>query len=490
MEALAPTFPTLPAKAARPPGSAPRAVAKPVAAQAVLAVSLPLRFMLLGLASLFLGVILLVLRPELLATYHYNQHVVAVTHLFTLGFVTSIIMGAMYQLVPVALETKLHSARLAKWQFVFHFIGVVGMVWMFWKWNLTQVGHFGCVLAVGVGLFVYNLARTLRTAPRWNVVAWGIASALVWLSLTVLAGLTLAAGKCSYELADQVSTPAVTSALLRGLKAIAVFLAQFDSIKAMHAHAHLGVVGFFVLLIVGVSYRLMPMFTLSEVQNHRRSLISVALLNAGLAGVFFAILLRSALQPVFALVLVTGLAAYFLEMHAILHAWQRRALDWGLRYFITALVVLGLCGGLALVLSWPRLPLNELTGQLENLYGFLAILGVVTFAILGMLFKIIPFLVWYARYSRHIGRMKVPALADLYSPRLQAAGYWTFLAGLVTTSAAIVAGSERAMPWCCGLLLVSLLVFGVNAARMFSHLIRPRLEPLTVGPAASTSARP
>ena len=99
--------------------------------------------MVTGLLALFTGVALLVLRPEMLATYHYNQYVIAATHLFVLGWICTIVMGAMYQLVPVALETKLYSEKLAAWQFVFHLVGFTGMVWMFWTWNMKQVGHFG-----------------------------------------------------------------------------------------------------------------------------------------------------------------------------------------------------------------------------------------------------------------------------------------------------------------------------------------------------------
>ena len=73
-------------------------------------------------------------------------------------------------------------------------------------------------------------------------------------------------------------------------------------------------------------------------------------------------------------------------------------------------------GATAVVLAWPHLPLTMLTAQLENVYGFLAFIGVVTFAILWMLYKVVPFLVWYASYSKAIGRSKVPSLADLYSP--------------------------------------------------------------------------
>ncbi|MFO1476700.1 MAG: hypothetical protein U1F98_08620 [Verrucomicrobiota bacterium] len=445
------------------------------AALAVISVWLPLRFMVLGLLSLFAGTALLVIHPPLLATYHYNQHVIAVTHLFTLGFVASIIMGAMYQLVPVALETRLHSERLARWQFVLHATGMTGMVWMFWHWNIAQVGHFASVLTVGIALFAYNMVRTLATVPRWNPTATAVASALAWLGLTALAGLALATAKLNFD--PEESTTAANP-WRHGLETVSGWLGHFDPIARMHAHAHLGGVGFFLLLIVGISYRLVPMFTLSEVQSRRRAATSIWLLNGGLAGLVPSLLLRSPWKFVFAAVLAAGVTVYFVELRAILRARQRRAQDWGLLYFFTALAALGACTALGLVLSWPWLPANAFTGQLENLYGFTALFGGVALAILGMLYKILPFLVWYARYSPDIGRRKVPSLSDLYSPRLQAAGYWTFLAGMIATGIAILAGSTRAMPAGCGLLAASLVIFAANAARILSHLVHTRRNDL------------
>src|SRR5579862_6697532 len=92
-------------------------------------VRLPLAFILTGLLALCAGMGWLLLHPELLATYHYNQYVIALTHLFVLGWILSVIIGAMYQLVPVALEVRLHSERLAWWHFAFHVAGFIGMVW-------------------------------------------------------------------------------------------------------------------------------------------------------------------------------------------------------------------------------------------------------------------------------------------------------------------------------------------------------------------------
>jgi len=446
-------------------------------------VTLPLRFMVTGMLALFTGVALLVLRPDTLATYHYNQYVIAATHLFVLGWICTIVMGAMYQLVPVALETRLYSERLAAWQFAFHLVGFAGMVWMFWTWNLKQVGHFGAVLTVGVGLFVYNIVRTLLRVPRWNVITVAVASALVWLSPAVCAGLTIAVGKCSYESAAAAAPGNPLGELLHGLKSVATFTARFDQISAMHAHAHLGVLGVFVMLIVGISYKLVPMFTLSDIQSRRRALASVALLNAGLLGSFVTILLRHPLKFAFALLAVAGLACYGLEMIAILRARKRRPLDWGLKSFLTAISLLAPLSLLALILSWPGLPLTTLTGRLENAYGFLALAGVVSFAIIGMFYKIIPFLVWYGSYSTQIGLRKVPSLADLYSPGLQAAGYWTYMAGLGATTTAILLGNAVAVTYACALLALSLATLALNVAKILSHLVRPRIEPLNLRPA-------
>lgn len=416
-------------------------------------VTLPLRFIVTGLLSLFVGVGMIVARPEVLATYHYNQYVIAITHLFVLGFISTIVMGAMYQLVPVALETRLHSERLARWQYFAHLIGFAGMVWMFWKWDMKQVGHFGSVLALGVGWFVYNLWRTLRTIPRWNVVAAGIAASLAWLSLTVLAGLYLASSKCWN-------------------------FSPFDPIAAMHAHAHLGVMGVFVVLIMAVSFKLVPMFTLSEVRSVRRAGWSLALVNLGLAGTVAGILLQRSWKLAFALTMVAGLVLYGLELAAILRARKRRVLDWGMWSFLAALVLLLVLSPVGLMLGWPGLPATLFTTQLETAYGFVAIVGVVGLAILGMLCKIVPFLVWYHSYSRHVGKAKVPSLADMSVPFCQAAGSLVFLGALAVVTAGALTGSEAGVRAGSLLLAAALALFGVNFAVVISHWIRPRLSPL------------
>jgi len=132
---------------------------------------------------------------------------------------------------------------------------------------------------------------------------------------------------------------------------------------------------------------------------------------------------------------------------------------------------------LAVVLSWPGLPLNPFTGQLENLYGFLGLIGVVSFAIIGMLYKIIPFLLWFGVYSKHIGRAKVPALSEMYSSRLQMIGYWSFLICLIVISVGIVGQSESAIRIGSLFLVGSITLLLLNVGKILIHAIRPRVTP-------------
>jgi hypothetical protein len=429
-----------------------RGAAGPAKPALSLPVTLPLRFIVTGLCSLLAGMILLAALPELLATYHYNQRIVAVTHIFTLGWIGSVIMGAMYQLVPVTLETTLHNTRMPRWHFWLHSTGFVGMVAMFWVWDMKQAGHFGSAVALGIGLFVYNLGRTIHRARRWNVVTLGIAASLAWLSLAMLAGLYVASAKCWN-------------------------FSPFDPMAQMHAHAHLGGVGFFLLITMSVSYKLVPMFALSEVRNPRRAAGSLILVNAGLAGLFVTMLGRLSWEPVFAFVIVCGIALYGWELLAILRTRKRRPIDWAMIHFLTGLALLAPLSVLGFFLSWPRPQLTERLGQLENLYGFVAFAGVFSLVIIGMIYKIVPFLVWYARYGDQLGRTKVPALADMYSVKLQKAGYWLFAAGFLPAGIGTALGSAVMIRWSCSLLALGVVVFIVNVAKVISHMRRPVPAP-------------
>jgi hypothetical protein len=285
-------------------------------------------------------------------------------------------------------------------------------------------------------------------------VAFGVASAVGWLLVTMLVGLFLACTK------------------------FWPWLSPLEPLAQMHAHAHLGVLGFFVLLTLAVSFRLVPMFLISSVQSDRRAWWSLVLLNLGVGAVVLSVAVQSKWKPATALVVIAGLALYAAELRAILRARMRAMLDCGMKSFLTGIALLAAASAVALALCWPGLLPPATVLRAENVYAVLGIFGVLWFLLLGMLGKILPFFVWFHRYSGDIGRTKVPKLAEMYSVRLQAAGYWSHLAGLLLSVAAAAADSTPLAAAGGTLLGAAVLAFTINAARIFSHLRHPASRTL------------
>jgi hypothetical protein len=101
--------------------------------------------------------------------------VAAVTHLVTLGRITTSIMGALYQFLPVAVGTPIRWRRLAEATFALHVPGVTLFVaGLLGSWPVGRTlgaAAFGTALL----LFALNLAATLgaTAADRRDVTWWG-----------------------------------------------------------------------------------------------------------------------------------------------------------------------------------------------------------------------------------------------------------------------------------------------------------------------------
>lgn len=124
-----------------------------------------LGFIFAGLAYLVVGVTLgalFIVFPELrpLSTAH--------AHLNLVGFVTFLIFGVAYHILPRFRGRPLHSEPLAWWQFWLANIGLIGLLVFMGIGAFSSLdglnvllGIFGALLALSVYLFVYNLTRTL-----------------------------------------------------------------------------------------------------------------------------------------------------------------------------------------------------------------------------------------------------------------------------------------------------------------------------------------
>jgi len=354
---------------------------------------LPLAFMALGLAWLAAATALMVARPDALALSHAAPPVVALAHAWMLGFFVTIATGAIYQIAPVALGTTLASERYGWWHFGLHAVSVPGMVYAFWHWDMTLLGHVGSAFALGIGLFAANTWRTIRRSGQRDAVAWSLSLATGWLLITVAAGLFLAANR----IWD---------------------LWSVNPLALLRAHAHLGLVGFFVTLLQGVTFRLVPMFTLGDVPDWRSVRLGLWLSQLGLLGLAPALALNWAYAATgFGALIFVGMLFTARALKRALATRKKRQHDPGISAFVRGAIGIALAALPGLVLVWPKSPWGSAPGGFNAMiYAILLFVGGLLPAFAGMLCKIVPFLTWMRAYGPKVGRVPTPAAGALTRP--------------------------------------------------------------------------
>ncbi|MDE3077794.1 MAG: hypothetical protein KGJ86_20425, partial [Chloroflexota bacterium] len=378
--------------------------------------SVPLRYMLAGVAFMVLAYAgALAFAPAFLGFY-FTPKLLVVTHLAALGWFTMVAMGAIFQLSTVALEVAIHSQRLARLQFWLYLAGVVGLiVQMGWGSALNLAISAGLVVAA-VSLFLYNMARTLSAARNWPLTGWFMAAALVYLGLLVLAGFVLA------------------------LNLVLGFL-PVGQLAFIRAHAHLGLLGWLSMLIIGVSYKLTPMFVLSHpFDEWRLGKPIFVLLQVVVVGLFASLLLSlpRAVLAIFALLGVVAAGLFASDYVQMLRVRRRRPIDLTVKHNLTAVSAFVAAAGLGFAV--PFVPPGSLHDRLILAYAYLGFGGWIGFSVVGQLYKVVPFLVWTQRYASRVGREQVPLLRQMYPVRLAEAGFGLLVAALLLTPAAIAVG--------------------------------------------------
>lgn len=385
MSAAAGTIAAAPAPARPPMGGA-------LAPATGASLRLPGQHFVASILFLLAGAVgLVVVAPELTAGSFLSLRVAGVTHLFTLGWLTTTIFGALYQLLPVALGAPVRWERLGHVSFWCYAPGVALFVTGILR-NSLPLHHVGiALLTTGIVLFVVNVGLTLPRATSRDVTWWAVVAGLFFLVCTLALGV----------------------ALLHNLHT--GFLLE-RRVPTLAAHMHVALVGWVLIMIVGMSHRLLPMFLLAHGADSRWTRRALVLLPAGLP-LFAAGMLHGVPHTAAAgvAVLEAGLACYLIQAGAFARARKRPRLDAGLRFAFLALAFL-LAGALLapalFVLGGVRHP------RLATVYVLLVLVGGATLFVTGFFYKIVPFLAWIARFRGRIGREKVPTVAELYSAPL------------------------------------------------------------------------
>jgi len=419
--------------------------------------TLPLSYLVTAVAAFVLACLAVPALARELAGHYYHPRVAALAHTVTLGWITLSIMGASYQLIPIVLERRVWSERLARWQFWILVIGIAGMVPHFyigrWPGLLMSAGLVG----VGVAMHLVNTALTLRDVERWSFTARFIAMAYAALGLTVLFGLALAADR------------------------IWKFLPG-SFFGTLHAHIHLALLGFVAPMVIGVAARVYPMFLLAPEPGGWPERVQFWGLALGVPGVLAGLLdIPSAFLAPGAIAVAAAAAAHLTWVSRMARDRKRPFLDWGLRFVLTGSVFLAAASAVGLALAF-----GLLSGPHAALaYAELALGGWVSLTIVGMLLKIIPFLVWYRVYSPQAGRAPVPTLAQLGWPAAEGLAYALLTGGVIALAAALAVGDARLIAAAGAMPAAGALCFAAAVLRVLRHM-----APCGRQPAAAPGARP
>ena len=328
--------------------------------------------------------------------HYFHPQILAITHMAALGWGTMIILGASYQLIPVVLEAELYSEKLAWISFALFLPGLLALVYSFWIF--VPGIHMQCgaiLLLAAVVLFTVNIYLTTKKKKLETIQEDFIFSACICLCLTVALGTALVFN-------------------------FTLSIFPEDQLHFLKLHAHLGLIGWFLLMLIGVSSKLVPMFLVSSYQKTRLLTVSYYLIVGALVcflvdSYLFGLSFRTYL--IFAIG-AAGICCYFIFLLKCLRSRLRKHLDLPMLNSFLSFIFLKIAVLTVPFIIYFHLKNNPVTIRLSMVYGELMLMGWVTALILGQTFKTLPFIVWVKHYEHLAGKFKTQMPADLFVNRL------------------------------------------------------------------------
>lgn len=374
--------------------------------------------------------------------YHFQPRLLAFVHIGVLGWATMIIMGAMTQLVPVILETSLYSVRIARWGLWLYLLGVAGVTGHFWLLSGGGRGmaSVAIIAFLAIILFVANIGLTLRKVKTMNITVVHIIAAIIYLATVAAFGLFLGLN--------------LNFPFLRG-----------NHLHYLALHAAIGFAGWFSMVIMGVSYKLLPMFSLSYTYRTWPGWTAFWLVNIGILGIIIEFILGN---PFYSAVLIAaGLFMFSYQVWLIMAGRMRKTLDLGLRHTMLAYGYIPITALLGLYIALSH-GIPVIRQRVILIFGFAVIFGCITFLVIGMMYKVVPFLVWFHKYSDKVGKEKVPLLKDMFSERIGNIQFWLSNIGVPGVMAGLFIENQMIVAIGLTITFISSLLFGYNMFTVFT----------------------
>ncbi|TCV83262.1 hypothetical protein [Sulfurirhabdus autotrophica] len=351
--------------------------------------SVPFRFFLSApLFMLLAAILLLSAGPDALIT-RWSPAMLAVTHMLTLGFMTMVMMGAMLQMLPVVAGSPVLKPRLIA--LLVHLPLTTGALLLSAGFFLGQNALIRLAIPVLIAGFVVFLVATgasLIRATARNSTVNAMRLAIISLAVTVALGVLLAAALSGY--------------------------ADVSILKLTSLHATWGLLGWLGLLVISVAYQVVPMFQLTPVypkQVSRWLAWAMFILVIFWSGSIFQQNEITWVSTALLSCLAGGLTVFAVTTIYLQQKRRRRIPDVTLQFWR-----FGLASLLVSITLWAAgrfMPSIQTSAVYPVLLGILFIMGFAASIITGMLYKIVPYLVWFHLHAQRNRGGGVPNMKEI-----------------------------------------------------------------------------
>ncbi len=373
----------------------------------------------------------------------------AAVHSMILGFMLTMVFGVMYQVIPIAFQAPAIPRNVLFWHLPIHVFCVIGMITGFLLGKLFITGMFGTALLLSTIAFFIIAIKSYRQARNKTSVHQHLRYPFVALGLVMVFGIWMA------------------------------FYLPGDSFSLYSTHIFLGTFGYWMTLVMVISYKFIPMFTLSH--GYKSSMpVAIRIFTIGVALFALATLFHLSFhiaQMAGLIIALIGLVYFTFDMIRIVWARKRKRILYSIRVALVATSVLLVSSVLLFIATAFSI------SSLILPFAYLLVMDGFALLILAYLQKIVPFLWYEYRYSHHSDRKNAPPIDDMMPKGMTRLGISlygasTFLGFLELSFHIVVVDTELSV---IIQLLLSALAFLGMLLLLFSllHVLRiggPRID--------------
>lgn len=348
-------------------------------------------FIASSVSLLLFSVIFLIVSNDFLIDYS-SPRIIALTHTVTIGILTMIMMGTLHQFVPVVFDTNIRSEKIAFLNFYFFTSGMLLLVYSFYYHLYIDLLPISTsIVSLSIWLFIYNILATYRQSKKKEISSLFIVTSLFWLFITTIYGL-LQAFNFRYN-----------------------YLHIFNH-NYLKIHFNIGIIGWFLMLLIGVSSIILPMFLISHRFVDRNKLKTAYIsINFGLIVLWINWQINNnvIITNIGWILIIFGISQYLFYIFKAFK-FKKKKLDIAMKHAFSSFLI----AIVPMVLSLIIINENVLKLDMKQslfIYIISILLGVFLNLFLGITYRTLPFIAWLYRFQKYVGKVKVPKPDELYN---------------------------------------------------------------------------